>query len=354
MQLLFEQTWVSALIRISIVLGLVFGVYVYIMVWAERKLSAFMQDRIGPNRVGPFGIFQGVADGIKFLFKETITPVGVYKPFYLLAPVLAVFPAMLALAAVPMGVHEIEGRLYPLVIADLNIGVLFVIAVASLSVYAIILGGWASNSKYPIMGGLRAAAQLISYEVPLGLTILSVLLLAGSARLTEIVWVQQQHAWFVFLAPLGFWVFLCSMFAETNRLPFDLPEGETEIIGFHAEYTGFRFAMFFMAEYANMVMVSALMVLMFFGGWEFLPFIGWDKVSNWMGVNLYADPILWLVPTLWFLLKLSAFLFLFIWVRWTLPRFRYDQLMRLGWKRLVPLSFVNLLICTWIAMRLGS
>jgi NADH-quinone oxidoreductase subunit H len=346
--LLFEPNWLGAVLRIVLALLLVFGILVYVMIWAERRVSAFIQDRLGPNRVGPFGLLQGLADMLKFLFKEEVRPAGAHPFLFLLAPVLALFPAVFVLGVVPFGSRRIEGRLTPLVVADLEVGILFVLAVASLSVFSILLAGWASRSKYPLMGGLRAAAQLISYEVAMGLSVMTVLLLAGSARLADVVAAQQANGWFFLLAPVACLVFVTSMFAETNRLPFDLPEGEAEIIGYHAEYSSMKFAMFFMAEYANMVTVSSLAVLLFFGGWEFLPYFGWDRLGEIWGFDFYGDPVLWVVPTLWFGLKVLSFLVFFIWVRWTLPRFRYDQLMRLGWKRLIPLSALSLVVTTLI------
>lgn len=349
----FSQDWLGGLIRIAVTTGIIFGVLVYMMVWAERKISAFIQDRIGPNRIGPMGLLQGLADGIKFIFKEDMIPENANPFFFALAPWVAVFPAILAFAAVPYGIREINGELVPMVIANIDIGILFVISVSSLGVFSIILGGWASNSKYPVLGGLRAAAQVISYEIPLGLSIMAVLLIAGTTNLTQIV-LSQHGAWNILLCPLGFLIFLVSIFAETNRLPFDMPEGETEIIGFHAEYSSMKFAMFFMGEYANMVTVSCLTILLFLGGWEFLPFYSWQDVSNLIDIQIYSHPFLWILPTLWFMAKLAFFIFFFVWVRWTLPRFRYDQLMSLGWKRLIPLSLLNLIITILVVIGLSK
>ncbi len=344
--ILFDDTWLGAVLRIALVVGLAFGGFVYVLVYAERRVSAFLQDRLGPNRVGPFGLLQGLADGIKFFFKEDVMPAGAHKILFLAAPFAAVFPAMMALAVLPLGVRRIQDQWIPLQIANIDVGILFLLSVASLGVFSIILGGWASNSKYPLLGSFRAAAQMISYEIPLGLAVMSVIVLAGSARLVDIV-EMQTHAWFIFLTPLGFILFLVSMFAETNRLPFDLPEGETEIIGFHAEYSSMKFAMFFMAEYVNMFTISTLLVLLFLGGWEFLPFVSWNDVGSLWGIDFYRHHVLWVIPTFWLLGKVLFFLFLFIWVRWTLPRFRYDQLMSLGWKRMIPLGLLNLL---WVVM----
>lgn len=346
--ILFDQTWLGALIRVVLTIAVVFGGFVFILVWGERKISAFIQDRLGPNRIGPFGLFQGIADAIKFLFKEDYTPAGAHKLLFSAAPFAAVFPAIMALAIVPYGARRIDGILTALMIANLDVGVLFALSVSSLGVFSIILGGWASNSKYPFLGSLRAAAQMISYEIPLGMTILSVVVLAGTTKLPEIIGLQS-HTWFIFLCPIGFLLFMVSMFAETNRLPFDMPEGESEIIGYHAEYSSFRFAMFFMAEYVNMVTVSALCTCLFLGGWEFLPFFGWEDVGRMIGQDIFADSTMWLIPTIWFALKLLTLLFVFIWVRWTLPRFRYDQLMNLGWKKLIPISLANFLLMAFIA-----
>lgn len=345
----FSTDWMGALARIAVTTGMIFGVLVYMMVWAERKISAFLQDRIGPNRIGPFGLLQGLADGLKFIFKEDMIPANANPFFFALAPWIAVFPAILSFAAVPYGVKEINGELVPMVIANIDIGILFVISISSLGVFSIILAGWASNSKYPVLGGLRAAAQVISYEIPLGLSIMAVVLLAGTTDLTKIVF-AQHHAWYILLCPLGFIIFVTSVFAETNRLPFDLAEAETEIIGFHSEYSSMKFAMFFMGEYANMVTASCLAILLFLGGWEFLPFFSWTDVSHLTGFNISSHPVFWFLPTAWFLAKLSFLIFVFIWVRWTLPRFRYDQLMGLGWKRLIPLSLLNLIITIIVAI----
>lgn len=345
----FQSDWIGALIRIGVTTGAIFGVLVYMMVWAERKISAFLQDRIGPNRIGPMGLLQGLADGIKFIFKEDMIPANANPFFFALAPWVAVFPAILAFAAVPYGIREVNGEMVPLVIANIDIGVLFVLSISSLGVFSIILGGWASNSKYPVLGGLRAAAQVISYEIPLGLSIMAIFILAGTTNLTEIA-MMQHKTWYIFLCPIGFIIFVTSIFAETNRLPFDMPEGETEIIGFHAEYSSMKFAMFFMGEYAAMVTVSCLTILMFLGGWELLPFFSWKDLSALIGIEIYSHPILWFLPTAWFLAKLAFLIFFFIWVRWTLPRFRYDQLMDLGWKRLIPLSLLNLIITIIVAI----
>ncbi len=283
--ILFQDDWIGAGLRVVIAFGVIFGVFVSFLTLAERKVSAFIQDRLGPNRVGPWGLLQPVADGIKFFFKEEVRPANAHKVLYNLAPFAAIFPAVLAFGVVPFGARKIGGVLTPLQIADLDVGILFLIAIGSLGIFAIILAGWAAGSKYPFFGAIRAGAQLISYEIPLGLSILAVLVLAGSARMSEIV-AMQTDAWFILLCPFGFLLFMISMFAETNRLPFDLPEGESEIIGYHAEYSSMKFAMFFMAEYANMFTMSCVAVVLFLGGWEFLPLFGWEKAGALIGIDL--------------------------------------------------------------------
>ena len=310
---------------------------VLIMIYAERRVSAFMQGRLGPNRVGPKGLLQPIADGIKFLMKEDIIPAGVDKPVYLLAPAMLLIPALMTFAVIPFGSSiTLFGRNIPLQVADLNIGILYVLGLTSIGVYGLVLAGWSSNSKYPLIGGLRSSAQLISYELAMGLAIVSIVLLAGSLRLNDIVANQQGYifSWNVCKQPLAFLIFLIAVYAETNRLPFDLTECEQELVGgYHTEYSSMKFAMFFMAEYANMITGAALTVTLFFGGWD-VPFL--DEYS--MGI------IGVLLSVLAFIIKTAFFLFLYIWVRWTFPRFRYDQLMYLGWKVLLPLALINIFI----------
>ena len=312
---------------------------VSIMTWVERRVSAIIQYRLGPNRVGPFGLLQPIADGIKFIQKEDIIPAEAHKLFYLLAPALCVIPALCAFAVIPFGPEvTILGRKIPLVILDLDGGLLWAFAATALGVYAIVLAGWSSNSKFSLMGGLRSSAQMISYELPLALSIVAVVLIAGTLRPTEIV-AQQAGlftSWNVFkgVPLLGFLLFTIAGYAETNRTPFDLPEAEGELVaGYHTEYSGMRFAAFFMGEYINMMTSSALGVTLFLGGWQvglpasMLPQPGWA---------------LWSLQILAFVLKVAFFQFLFVWVRWTVPRLRYDQLMNLGWKGLFPISLANL------------
>ena len=310
---------------------------VLIMVYAERRVSAFMQGRLGPNRVGPQGLLQPIADGIKFLMKEDIIPDGVNKPIYLLAPVIMLIPALMTFAVIPFGsTITLFDRDIILQVADVNIGILYILALTSIGVYGIVLAGWASNSKYTLIGGLRSSAQLISYELALGLSVVSIILMSGSLRLNDIVADQQGYflSWYVFKQPLAFLIFLIATYAETNRLPFDLAEAEQELVGgYHTEYSSMKFAMFFMSEYANMITAAALTVTLFFGGWD-VALLDEKSLGIWGAMLSVAS----------FILKMAFFLFLFIWIRWTFPRFRYDQLMKLGWKVLLPLSLINIFI----------
>jgi NADH-quinone oxidoreductase subunit H len=310
---------------------------VLIMIYAERRVSAFIQGRLGPNRVGPQGIFQPLADGIKFLMKEDIIPAGVDKPIFILAPAILLIPALMTFAVIPFGSDiTLFGRQIPLQVADVNVGILYILALTSIGVYGIVLAGWSSNSKYSLLGGLRSSAQLISYELAMGLAVVSIILLSGSLKLNDIVGDQQGHflSWNVFKQPLAFLIFLVAVYAETNRLPFDLSEAEQELVGgYHTEYSSMKFAMFFMAEYANMITAAALTVTLFFGGWD-VPFVNEAALGLW-GAMLSVTS---------FILKMGFFLFLFIWVRWTFPRFRYDQLMRLGWKVMLPLALFNIFL----------
>ena len=329
-----------ALLIICVKVLLVFAatmLTVLLMIYAERRISAFIQGRLGPNRVGPHGLLQPIADGIKFLMKEDIIPAGVDKPIYLLAPAMLLIPALMTFAVIPFGSDiTLFGRNIPLQVADVNVGILYILALTSIGVYGLVLAGWASNSKYPLIGGLRSSAQLISYELTMGLAIVSIVLLSGSLRLNDIISQQQGHflSWNVFKQPLAFLIFLIAVYAETNRLPFDLTEAEQELVGgYHTEYSSMKFAMFYMAEYANMITAAALTVTLFFGGWD-LPFLN-ESSMGMLGVVLSVAA---------FILKTAFFLFLFIWVRWTFPRFRYDQLMNLGWKVMLPLALFNIFI----------
>jgi NADH-quinone oxidoreductase subunit H len=326
---------VIPLIKILIVLNATLVGVTY-MVLLERKVIAWTQSRLGPMRVGPYGVLQPVADAIKLMIKEDITPVRADKWVFTAAPIIAMVPALIVYAVIPFGsTVTIFGRPVPLYITDINVGLLYIVSVASVGVYGIILAGWSSNSKYPLLASLRASAQLISYEVVVTLTLVSVVLVAGTLSMVGIVNAQyNQHVWYVFAQPVAFVLVLIGGLAETNRAPFDMPEAEQELTGgFHTEYSGMRFALFFLAEYANMIVVSSVVTTLFLGGW-LPPF-----------PNVSVLHVLYYVPSwMWFLLKSFAFLYLFIWIRATLPRYRYDQLMRLGWKVLMPLAIANLVV----------
>lgn len=344
-----QIAWAFFAGKILLLFGLAFGVVATLMVWVERRVCALVQDRYGPNRVGPFGLFQIIADGLKLLLKEDLRPTEVRPFFYLLAPILAAIPTTMAFAVIPFGPSTTLGGLFEepkrLQIADLNAGFLYVLAITSLSVYAIALAGWSSNNKFSVMGALRASAQMISYELAAGLSILSVVILSGSLDLVKIV-EAQKHNWNVIPGFLAFMVFLPAIFAETNRTPFDLPEAEAElVVGFHTEYPGIKFGLFFLAEYINMATASAMAVLFFFGGWE-LPFIRWSDTGIDFNALYFGFLPTVILPFMVFALKVAIFLFFFVWVRWTLPRFRYDQLMSFGWKTLIPLALINILVTT--------
>ncbi|RRE01061.1 NADH-quinone oxidoreductase subunit NuoH [Mycobacteroides abscessus subsp. massiliense] len=307
---------------------------VLIAILAERRVLAWMQRRIGPNRVGPFGLLQSLADGVKLALKEGLTPAGVDKPIYLLAPIISVVPAIVAYAVIPFGpVVSVFGHRTPLQLTDLPVAILFVLAVTSVGVYGIVLGGWASGSTYPLLGGLRSSAQVISYEIAMGLTFAAVFLLAGTMSTSGIV-AAQEGRWYLFLLLPSFLVYVTAMVGETNRAPFDLPEAEGELVGgFHTEYSSLRFAMFMLAEYINMATVSGLAATMFLGGWHApwpLSLIDGANTSWW--------------PALWFVAKVWGFMFLFMWLRATLPRLRYDQFMRLGWEVLIPVALVWIVV----------
>jgi NADH-quinone oxidoreductase subunit H len=336
-----------SLAQIAAVMGVVM-LTVMILTLAERKVLGWMQDRMGPMEVGPYGILQPVADGLKLFFKEDIVPAGANKFMFSLAPILAMVPALIGFAVVPFGPsHKIEVfgiTVEPFVISDINIGILYILAFTSIGAYGIILGGWASNSKYSLLGGLRSAAQVISYELNVGLAIVGVLILAGSLSLVKITEAQSGGFWhwFVFALPapqiLAFVVYVISAVAETNRVPFDLPEAESELVaGFFTEYSGMRFAFFFIAEYANMVLVSCVAAAMFLGGWN-APYPGTILA------HLGLEGIAWVENIAWFTVKVYTFLFLFFWLRATLPRLRYDQLMKFGWKVMLPIALGNIVV----------
>jgi NADH-quinone oxidoreductase subunit H len=329
---------VATLIKVAVVIGGLFGAAA-VMTWVERRLSAVMQFRWGPNRVGPLGLFQPIADGVKFLWKQDIVPAEAYRVAFMLAPAMALVPALCAFAIIPFGPRiELFGRSIPLSVVDLDGGILFALAASSLGVLGIVTAGWASRNKYSQMGGLRSSAQMISYELALAISVIGVLLVSGSLRPYDIV--ERQGGWFwnwnAFAGGwqiVGFIVFVVAGYAETNRAPFDLPEAESELVaGYHTEYSSMKFASFFLAEYINMTTSAALAVTLFLGGWQLgfpVPFTGWP---------------LWILQILAFVAKTGFFLVLFVWVRWTLPRFRYDHLMNLGWKSLFPLALANLMI----------
>jgi NADH-quinone oxidoreductase subunit H len=318
-ELLFQ--FLVAAVKSLLIIGILLTGFAYMTLF-ERKVAARIQIRYGPNRVGPFGLLQPLADGIKLFFKEDVRPLGADRWVYLLAPCISVVVALVAFAVIPVGPPiEIGGRVIPLYLSDASIGILFVLAIGSLGVYGIALAGWSSNNKYSLLGGIRASAQMISYELSLGLSILGTVMIVGSLNMTDIVEHQSQY-WHVFVQPFGFLLYFISGLAETNRAPFDLPEAETELVaGYHTEYSGMKFALFFMAEYINMITVSAVATTLFLGG--------------------YKGPFGLLDGVWWFVLKVVALLFVYVWIRATLPRLRYDRLMNFGWRVLLPLALVN-------------
>jgi NADH-quinone oxidoreductase subunit H len=326
---------VIPLLKIVILLNAVLVSVTY-MTLLERKVIAWVQSRLGPMRVGPRGVLQPIADAIKLLLKEDITPARADKWVFTIAPIMVLVPALIVFAVIPFGPEvNLFGRLEPLYITDINVGLLYIVSVASLGVYGIILGGWASNSKYPLLASLRASAQLISYEVAVTMTLVSMIVTAGTLSMVGIVEAQRESGfWFLFIQPVAFVLFFIGGLAETNRAPFDMPEAEQELTGgFHTEYSGMRFALFFLAEYANMIVISSVATTLFMGGWlrpfpsvEALGFL--DLIPSWI----------------WFIGKTFAFLYVFLWIRATLPRYRYDQLMRLGWKVLIPIAIGNVVV----------
>ncbi|HJY63577.1 MAG TPA: NADH-quinone oxidoreductase subunit NuoH [Ignavibacteria bacterium] len=329
--------WLEILITsikiVTIITALLLGVAY--SVYAERRVSAFIQNRLGPNRVGPEGIFQPFADVIKLVFKEDIVPTRANKPIHTLAPMISIFVSLTTIAVIPFG-HTITlwGKEIPLYITDVNVGILYILALTSLGVYGITLSGWSSNSKYSLFGGIRSSAQMISYELSMGLAVVGVVLVTGSLSLQDIVIHQFGWKWNILLQPLGFIIFLVASFAETNRAPFDLPEAEPELVGgYHTEYSSMKFALFFLAEYANMIVASAVITTLFLGGWQF-PYL------QTFGLPPLVASI---IQILFFAIKVIAMVLFFIWVRWSLPRFRYDQLMNLGWKVMLPLAIVNII-----------
>lgn len=322
---------VVILVEIAVVMGVVL-LHVAYLTYFERKVLGFMQDRLGPMEVGPYGLLQPIADGLKLFFKEDIIPSQANKLIFSLAPVITLVPALIGFAVVPFGRDSLSlfGVTLTPYITDINIGILYILAFSSIGAYGILLGGWASNSKYSLLGGLRSAAQVISYELSLGMAIVSVILMSGSLSMVKITEAQSGglNHWFIWPGVVAFVIYLISAVAETNRLPFDLPEAESELVaGFFTEYSGMRFAFFFLAEYANMMLVSCIATVLFLGGWN-APFAFLNFIP----------------PLMWFLLKVYGLLFFYIWIRGTLPRLRYDQLMRFGWKVMIPLALANILV----------
>ncbi len=339
---------------------------------AERRVSGWIQIRLGPNRVGPQGLFQPIADGLKSLLKEEVVPAQADRWLFMLAPAMTFIPAMLLFAVIPIAAplpvsfdfalpvlgRFVHSGVTPMMIANLPIGFLFILAISSLGVYGIVLAGWSSNSKYAFLGGLRASAQMVSYEIALGMSLIVIMILAGDVTLGAVITLQQDALWLVFPAAFGFVLFAISALAETNRLPFDLPEAEAELVtGYHTEYSAMKFSMFFMGEYAALITMSALMATLFFGGWD-IPFTTWDDVRIEGGVVLGAPSVLKTVLTFAaFMGKTSFFVFWYIWVRWTLPRFRFDQLMALGWKVLLPAALAYIMVvatAVWVLVEDGT
>ena len=344
--------WGFLIEKLVLIIGIVSISLVIAMyeTYAERKVAAVMQDRRGPNRAGPFGILQPLADGLKLFMKEEIIPQTSSRFLFILGPCLAMLTAMMTSAVIPWGssIHFTlfgQNRIVPLQIADINIGILYVFGVVSMGVYGIMIGGWASNNKFSLLAALRGASQVISYELPMGLSLIALLMLTGSLKMSAIVG-QQLDSWYnVLYQPLGFFIFLVCAFAECNRTPFDLSEAENELnFGYHQEYSSMKLGFYLFAEYINMFISSAVMVTLFWGGYD-IPFINDAHLVDKLGMNIVA-----LLQGLVFFIKIALFIFLFMWVRWTIPRFRYDQLMNLGWKGLIPLSLLNMLVTAAVVL----
>lgn len=332
-----SMDWNFIIFSVVKIIG-VFSVLMFIVayaVWVERKVSAAIQDRRGPNRFGPFGLLQPAADAVKAFLKEDFTPAHVRKVYFWLAPAIVMIPGIVVVAVIPFGSFIGQQKM---VIADLDVGILYTFGIVSLGVYGIVLAGYASNSKFPFLGGIRSSAQLISYEIAMGMSVVAVFLLVGNLNLTQVVLYQSGSLfhWLVFKQPIAFIIFAVAALAETNRTPFDLPEAEQELAGgYNVEYSSMKFALFFMGEYANVTAASAMMVTLFFGGWT-LPFAGLDHPATSVGIGVLHIFI--------FLTKTCFVLFMIIWVRWMWPRFRYDQLMDLGWRRFIPLALANIIV----------
>ncbi len=336
------------IIEKSVVILVVFAITMFMAMystWAERKVAAFLQDRIGPNRAGPYGLFQPLADGLKLFAKEEFSPDTPNKFLFLVGPGIAMGAALMTSAVIPWGDHfHLFGRDILLQATDIDVAILYIFAVVSFGVYGIMIGGWASNNKFSLIGAIRAASQMVSYEVAMGLSIIALLMMTGTLSLKEISEQQAGMNWNVFYQPLSFLIFLICAFAETNRTPFDLPECETELIGgYHTEYSSMKMGFYLFAEYANMFISSTILAVLFFGGYNY-PGMSW-VVENW-GVNIAN-----IFGIIALFIKLCGFIFFYMWVRWTIPRFRYDQLMNLGWKILIPLSIVNIIITGIVILR---
>lgn len=332
------------LIAAIVTLSMVVAMY---STYGERKIAAFLQDRIGPNRAGPFGLFQPLADGLKLFMKEEIIPLASNRFLFILGPMLAMITAMLTSAVIPWGsTIEIGGRQVPLQIADINIGILYIFGVVSLGVYGIMIGGWASNNKFSLLASIRGASQMISYELAMGLSLIAVLMISGSLRMSVIVSEQMQNGWNIIYQPLGFLIFFVCALAECNRTPFDLPEAENELnMGYHQEYSSMKLGFFLFAEYINMFISSVVMATLFFGGYD-IPFVNEAAWGNHWWVGLLGFAVL--------MVKAVIFIFVFMWIRWTIPRFRYDQLMNLGWKGLLPLALLNMIITAVVVLLLNK
>ncbi|MBL0337422.1 MAG: NADH-quinone oxidoreductase subunit NuoH [Chitinophagaceae bacterium] len=328
---------IEKVILIFCIVGLSFFIAMY-TTYAERKVAAFLQDRIGPNRAGIFGIFQPLADGGKLFFKEEVIPLASSKFLFVMGPALAMVTALLTSSVIPWGPTYVNGStVIPLQVADVDMGILLIFSIVSIGVYGIMIGGWASNNKFSLISAIRAASQMVSYELPMGMALIALLFLTGSLKMSEIVSNQIQHGWHVLYQPLGFIIFFVCALAECNRTPFDLPEAENELnFGYHQEYSSMKLGFYLFAEYINMFVSSAVMVTLYWGGYD-IPFV---NEANW-GL---APWLLSLIGFSVLMMKVAFFLFVFLWIRWTIPRFRYDQLMKLGWKKLIPLALLNMII----------
>ena len=347
--LIAMDSWyiLEKLILIGALIGLSFFIAMYTTL-AERKIAGWMQDRMGPNRAGPFGIFQPLADGGKLFFKEEITPTSSNRFLFLLGPALAMIVALITSTVIPWGASYVgETRTVALQVADVDMGILIVFGIVSVGVYGIMIGGWASNNKFSLLAAIRGASQMVSYELPMGLSLIAVLFMTGSLKMSAMVEYQMQHGWNVLYQPLGFLIFFVCALAECNRTPFDLPEAENELnFGYHQEYSSMKLGFYLFAEYINMFVSSAVMATLFFGGYD-IPFF--DETA-WQGSALVLSALTFAVM----MAKVSFFLFLFIWIRWTIPRFRYDQLMNLGWKKLIPLALINMLVSAAVLLFLNK